>query len=110
MHSDSESLVNQINEDLDWLRIKLKKAQKYEPTAEIVAFERKLVRRLIELNQYAARFGAALEHFSALTWSLTDFNVEAEARAIRSAKKKWRILEKAALNRDPQARVRSGRR
>ena len=61
--SISESLVKQINEDLNWLRIKLKKAQKYEPTAEIAAFERKLVRRIIELNQYAARYRVNVDHF-----------------------------------------------
>ena len=90
------------------LRIKLKKAQKYEPTAEIAAFERKLVKRIIELNQYAARYAVNLEHFSALTWSLADFNVEADAEAIRSAKREWKKLERKLLNKE--SRGKSNRR
>jgi len=88
-----EDLAKQINEDLNWLHIKLKKAQKYEPTAEIEAFERKLVKGIIELNQYAARFGVICDQFDA---------IEEHARAIRSAKREWKKLERKLLNRVPR--------
>jgi len=96
MDSDSESLVNQINEDLDWLCVKLKKMQNYEQTTQLAKFEKKLIRQVNDLNHYAARFSAAIEHFNALTWELSEFNVEEDARAIRLAKRELKLLEKSA--------------
>jgi hypothetical protein len=95
----AESHVLQINEDLEWLYKKLKKAQKHKLSPEVAKFERKLIKRVMELNAYAATFGAARARFNGLTWDLDEFNIGNDARAIRLAKRKWKILEKTTLKR-----------
>jgi hypothetical protein len=105
--SDSESLVFQIDDDLDWLSTKLEKAQKYRRTAKIVDFERKLVRQLTKLNQYTAGFERADYHFDGLREAFSTFNLYQYARAIRSAKRKWKKLEKQLLKNPDGQKYRS---
>ena len=105
---DFDSLVFQISDDLDWLGTKLEKAQKYRRTAEIMEFERKLVRQLTKLNQYTGGFEGAQYHFDGLREALSTFNIEEHARAIRSAKREWKKLERKLLNKE--SRGKSNRR
>jgi hypothetical protein len=93
----AELKVAQLNEDLEWLCRKLSKAQKYERTPEIAKFEKKLLTRVIKLNRYVAGFENAIEHFHGLREAFDAFSVDADAKAIRKAKRKWGKLEKKIL-------------